>query len=315
MTTYAIQTENLVKTYGHGRSATHAINGLSLNVPEGSIYGLLGRNSAGKSTTIRMAMGLARPSSGTMRVFGLNPAVDPERVTVLNQVGFVPEDKALIGSSPRKIFELNRSFYPSTWSDSLARKLIARLELPLDKAWAALSLGNKTKAALICAIAQRSRLLILDEPTTGLDPVVLDELLRILVEDCTAPIANDQPRTILLSSHQLAEIEQIADHIGIMDRGRLLLEGPLDEIRARFLRVTVTGENLPRISPSILSVKRELHATQYVLQRDPELFLSDLRSQGATVAETMPLSLNEIFLELCRTHDHAEDTVDFGAAR
>ena len=314
MTTYALQTRNLVKTYPTGKPLTgstlNAVDGLNLNVPEGSIYGLLGRNSAGKSTTIRMAMGLARPSSGTMRVFGLNPAVDPERVTVLNQVGFVPEDKALIGSSPRKIFELNRSFYPSTWSDSLARKLIARLELPLDKAWAALSLGNKTKAALICAIAQRSRLLILDEPTTGLDPVVLDELLRILVEDCTA-----DGHTVFLSSHQLNEIEQIADHIGIMDRGRLLLEGPLDEIRARFLRVTVTGENLPRISPSILSVKRELHATQYVLQHNPELFLSDLRSQGATVAETMPLSLNEIFLELCRTHDHAEDTVDFGAAR
>jgi ABC-2 type transport system ATP-binding protein len=315
MTTYAIQTHNLVKTYGRGKSATHATNGLSLNVPEGSIYGLLGRNSAGKSTTIRMAMGLARPTSGTMRVFGLNPAVDPERVTVLSQVGFVPEDKALIGSSPRKIFELNRSFYPNTWSDALARKLIARLELPLDTAWAALSLGNKTKAALICAIAQRSRLLILDEPTTGLDPVVLDELLRILVEDCTAPIENDRPRTIFLSSHQLAEIEQIADYIGIMERGKLLLEGSLDEVRVRFLRVTVTGENLPITSPSILSMKRERHATQYVLQRAPETFVNDLRSQGAAVVATAPLSLNEIFLELSRSHEHADDTVDFGVAR
>jgi len=311
MTSYAIQTSALVKTYGIGSKATRAVDGLNLNVPEGSIYGLLGRNSAGKTTTIRMAMGLARPTSGDIRVFGLNPAVDPERVTVLNQIGFVPEDKAFLGYTPRKLFEFNRSFYVATWSDALARKLITRLELPLDKSYATLSLGNKTKASLINAIAQRSRLLILDEPTTGLDPVVLDELLRILVEDCTA-----DGHTVFLSSHQLNEIEQIADYIGIMDRGKILLEGPLDDIRSRFLRATVTGENLPTTSPSILSTRRERHATQYILQQSPQAFLAELQSQGATIADSTPLSLNEIFLELCRKDERREEsTVDFGARR
>src|SRR5580704_10401431 len=117
MNTFAIQTESLVKTYGRGSKQIRAVDGLSLNVPEGSVYGLLGRNSAGKTTTIRMAMGLARPISGTIKVFGLNPARDPERVSVLRQVGYVPEDKILAALPPRKLLELNRCFYPDTWSD------------------------------------------------------------------------------------------------------------------------------------------------------------------------------------------------------
>jgi ABC-2 type transport system ATP-binding protein len=302
VTSFAIRTDNLVKTYGLGRKATHAVDGLSLNVPEGSIYGLLGRNSAGKTTTIRMAMGLARPTSGSIEVLGLNPWRDPERVAMLSQVAFVSEDKATMGLKTRDLLQLNRNFYPDTWSDDLARKVVDRLELPLDTSPMKLSLGNKTKAALACAIAQRSRLLILDEPTTGLDPVALDALLRLLVEDCTA-----DGRTIFLSTHQLAEIEQIADHIGIMDRGKLLLEGPLDDIRANFRRVTATGTNLPPSAPSILSVRREAHATQYTIQRDPESFITELTRNGATIVDSEPLSLNDIFLALCRKEESTEE--------
>jgi len=302
MTTFAIQTHALAKIYGLGNKKVHAVDGLNLNVPEGSIYGLLGRNSAGKTTTIRMAMGLARPTAGEIKVFGLNPAVDPERVTVLRQVGYVPEDKMLAALTPRKLLELNRSFYPETWSDDLARKVVKRLELPLDTPFLKLSLGNKTKSALATAIAQRSSLLILDEPTTGLDPIALDELLRLLVEDCTA-----EGRTIFLSTHQLTEIEQIADHIGIMDRGRILLEGPLDDIRSSFRRLIVTGTALPTTNPSILSIKQQPHATQYILQHSPDAFAQNLLANGATIVESNPMSLNEIFLELCRTSESRED--------
>jgi ABC-2 type transport system ATP-binding protein len=296
MTAFAIHTRSLVKTFGLGRKQIRAVDGLSLNVPEGSVYGLLGRNSAGKTTTIRMAMGLARPTSGTIDVFGLNPTRDPERVRVLRQVGYVPEDKMLASLSPRKLLELNRSFYPDTWSDDMARKVVKRLGLPLDTSYMKLSLGDKTKSALAAAFAQRSKLLILDEPTTGLDPIALDELLRLLVEDCTA-----EGRTIFLSSHQLAEIEQIADHIGIMDRGRILLEGPLDDIRANFHRFTVTGAALPAGGTAILSTTPYAHATRYIIQRDPESFSHELTCNGATILESNPMSLNEIFLELCRT--------------
>ena len=294
MTHYAIRTESLVKIY----SKLQAVNGLNLNVLEGSIYGLLGRNSSGKTTTIRMAMGLARPTSGTIRVFGLDPGRDPERVKVLSQVGYVPEDKAILGLSIRKLLSLNRGFYSNTWSDELARKVVDRLELDLDQPMVKLSLGNKTKASLACAIAQRSRLLILDEPTTGLDPIALDELLRLIVEDCT-----QDGRTVFLSSHQLTEIEQVADHIGIMDRGRLLIEGPLDEIRSSFRRVTVTGEALPSQSLEVLSSRPVGHARQYILRKDPERFVQKLSANGATIVDNVPLSLNEIFLELCRNDE------------
>jgi ABC-2 type transport system ATP-binding protein len=300
MTSYVLETQDLVKTYSTGLpivgKKTNAVDGLTLRVPEGSIYGLLGRNSAGKTTTLRMAMGLARPTSGTMRVFGMDPARDPERVKVLEQVGYVPEDKTLVASlTVRRLLELNRAFYPATWSDELARKVCQRLELPLDLAFIRASLGNKTKTALVCAIAQRSRLLILDEPTTGLDPLVMDELLRLLVEDCTA-----DGRTVLLSTHQLPEIEKIADYIGIMDRGKLLLEGRLDDIRAAFRRLTVTGNDLPESAPEILTVKRDRNATQYVLRAAPEAFEQGLIAHGAAIVESTPMSLNEIFLEVCR---------------
>jgi ABC-2 type transport system ATP-binding protein len=303
MTPFAIQTHSLVKTYWVGGRKIRAVDGLSLNVLEGSIYGLLGRNAAGKTTTIRMAMGLARPTWGTIEVFGLNPARDPERVKVLEQVGYVPEDKVLGGGTARSLLTLNRAFYPGTWSDELARKVVDRLELPLDAT--NLSLGNKTKCALAVAIAQRSRLLILDEPTTGLDPVVLDALLRLLVEDCTA-----DGRTIFLSSHQLTEIEQIADHIGIMDRGKVLVEGPLDDIRSNFRRLTVTGANLPTRGDSILNARRDAHATQYVIQRDPDAFALDLTRNGAAIVDSAPLSLNEIFLALCGTSASQETAGD-----
>ncbi len=298
MTSLALQTQSLCKTYGHGARKIRAVDDLSLNVPSGSIYGLLGRNSAGKTTTIRMALGLARPTAGSVKVFGLEPFEDPNRVKVLQQVGYVPEEKGIFGGRPRRLFETSRAYYPDTWSDELARTLTERLELPLDTPGLKLSLGNKTKLALITAIAQRSPLLILDEPTTGLDPIVLDTLLSILVEECTR-----DGRTVFLSSHQLHEIERIADWIGIMDRGRLLLEGPLDDIRARFRRLTVSGASLPQSGPAIVSVRPSGHATEYILRQDPEAFAAELARNGAAVLETAPLSLSDIFLELCRTPD------------
>jgi len=305
MTDFAIQTSQLVKTYSQGPlfgKKINAVDGLSLNVPAGSIYGLLGRNSAGKSTTIRMAMGLARPNSGTIRVFGLDPGRDPSRVEVLRQVGYVPEDKTQIGYTARKLLELNRSFYPETWSDELARKVCDRLELPLNQQFLRLSLGNKTKTALAMAIAQRSRLLILDEPTTGLDPMAMDELLRLLVEECTA-----EGRTIFLSTHQLPEIERIADYIGIMDRGKLLLEGRLDDIRASFRRLVVVGSALPVSAPEVLISRNDARGKQYILRSAPEAFTRQLHANGATVVESSPLSLNEIFIELCRKEEGKEE--------
>lgn len=150
MTATAVRTRSLVKTFGRFGSPTWAVDALSLSVPAASIYGLLRRNSAGKTTTIRMLMWLVRPTSGFVEVLGLNLGYERERVAMLRQVGYVPEDKALLGMSTRQLFELNRAFYPETWSDDPARKAVDRLELPLDTTFIKLSLGNKTKAARRC---------------------------------------------------------------------------------------------------------------------------------------------------------------------
>jgi ABC-2 type transport system ATP-binding protein len=133
---------------------------------------------------------------------------------------------------------------------------------------------------------------------------VLDTLLSILVEECAS-----EGRTIFLSSHQLHEIERIADWIGIMDAGHLLLEGPLDEIRSRFRRLIVTGTALPEGGTANLVMRRVGRGTEYILQEDPEAFASDLTRNGATVLDSNPLSLNDIFLELCRTRESKQEVL------
>jgi ABC-2 type transport system ATP-binding protein len=297
---WAIETDGLTKWYRTG----YAVKDLALRVPRGSVFGLLGRNSAGKTTTIRMLMSLARPTEGEARVLGLNPAVERERVAMLARVGYVPEVKdQSLGLPPEKLLALNRGFYPETWSDALARKVVDRLELPLKTPFSKLSMGNKTKAVLAMAIAQASELLILDEPTTGLDPVAIDELLRLLVEDCTA-----DGRTVFLSTHQLQEVEQIADYIAILDAGRVVVAGPLDTIRSDFRRVTAVGNRLPERGEAaeIVSAAPAGHAMEYVLQSNAENFAARLRAQGAEVVSAEPMSLNEIFLAVCRKAENSE---------
>jgi ABC-2 type transport system ATP-binding protein len=291
MSDLVVQTRSLVKRYGK----IAALDGLTLAVPRGAVYGFLGRNGAGKTTAIRILAGLACPAAGEARVLGLDPQHD--RLAILARTGFVIEKALLPSMTGDDLVRFNRGFFPS-WSDALAKKYAAALEIPMNQKFRKLSHGSKTKLCLLLALAQGAELLILDEPTTGLDPVVLDELLRVLVEDCTA-----DGRTIFLSSHQLAEIEQIADHIGIMDRGKILVEGPLDDIRSSFRRLTVTGASLPTGGDFILTARCDAHATQYVTRRDPETFALGLTRNGATIVDSTPLSLNEIFLALCRTPD------------
>ena len=189
---YAIATQDVSKIYGK----TPVVSGLTLHVPHGAIYGLLGRNGAGKTTTIRMLISLARPSSGSLSVLSLDPIRD--RVAMLARTGYVPDEKLLPVLTGEKLLAINRGFYPDTWSDKHAAEYIRRFEIPMDKKFSKLSLGSKTKVYLMLAMAQRPELLILDEPTTGLDPVMVDQLQRNLVEDFAA-----EGGTVFLSSHQL----------------------------------------------------------------------------------------------------------------
>jgi len=293
MSDLAIETHALTKHYG----TLAALERVTMHVERGSIYGFLGRNGAGKTTAIRILAGLAEPTSGAARVLGFEAG--PDRVAILQRTGFVIEKMLLPYMTGRELLRFNRGFFPG-WSDAQAKRYADALEIPMDRKFKKLSHGSKTKLCLLMALAQNPELLVLDEPTAGLDPVVTDQLLRVLVED----FANDG-RTILMSSHHLSEVEKIADWVGILSNGKLLLEARLDDIRARYRRIRVAGEQARATSPEILTASASEGVTEYVLCGGEEKFVSDLRNNGATILEVLPMNLSEIFLELAgRENEH-----------
>jgi len=290
MNELAIGTEKLKKTY----ASIKAVGGISLNVPRGAIYGFLGRNGAGKTTTIKMLLGLVRPTAGTAYVLGME--VSAERMSILQRTAFVSEKKTLYPSlTASELVRFSRGFYP-TWSDSAVEKYARLLEIPMKQRFEKLSNGNQTKVWLLLALAQGADLLILDEPTSALDPVSVDQLLHVLTED-----GLDRGCTIFFSSHQLEEVERIAEYAGIIDHGELLLESRLDDIKSEFRLITAAGNSLPeQTSAQILSVAVEGNFYRYVIRKDADGFAAELSQSGATITNISPLSLREIFLQLVR---------------
>lgn len=286
MSELAIETHALSKRYG----SLTAVNRLNMHVERGSVYGFLGRNGAGKTTTIRILAGLAPASSGSARVLGFQAG--PDSIAILERTGFVIDKMLLSYMTGCQLLRMNRGFFPAQ-SDAQVRRYADALEVPLDMKFKKLSQGNKTKLCLLLALAQNPELLILDEPTAGLDPVITDQLLRVLVED----FANDG-RTIFLSSHHLSEVEKIADWVGIIDHGQLLLEARLDDIRSTYRRIRVAGEHIGLKSPEILTASSSEGVTEYVLCAGEERLVAELRNNGANVLEVLPMNLSEIFIEL-----------------
>jgi ABC-2 type transport system ATP-binding protein len=290
MNDLAISTTSLTKTYGE----MCAVDGLALNVPRGAIYGFLGRNGAGKTSTIKMLLGLMRASSGSADVLGMDVA--SQRVAVLQRTAFVSEKKTLYPSlTPAELVRFSRGFYP-TWLYGAVEKYARLLEIPMNQRFEKLSNGNQTKVFLLLALSQGADLLILDEPTTALDPVTVDQLMHILVEDVL-----DRGCTIFFSSHQLEEIEKIVEYVGIIDRGKLLMEARLDDIKNEFRVITAAGNSLPtKTSSQVLSVEVDGDFYRYVVTKDAEDFAGGLSQRGATITNLVPLGLREIFLKLVR---------------
>ncbi len=297
MSELVVETRSLVKRYGgQGSKSVAAVDGLNMRVERGSIYGFLGRNGAGKTTTIRVLAGLAKATSGSARVLGRDAAQDS--VAILERTGFVIDKMLLPSMNGNDLIRFNCGFFPG-WSDAMAKRYAEALEIPMDRKFKKLSQGNKTKLCLLLAMAQNPELLVLDEPTAGLDPVITDQLLRVLVED----FANDG-RTILMSSHHLSEVERVADWVGIIDKGKLLLEARLDDIRANYRRVRAVGERLPQGGPEVVTASFIEGVADYVLSADAEGFAATLRSNGATILDVSPMNLSEIFLELVGKENH-----------
>jgi ABC-type multidrug transport system ATPase subunit len=287
MSDLVIETHSLHKQYG----STRAVDGLEMHVPRGSVYGFLGRNGAGKTTTIRLLAGLIQPTGGHARVLDMDPQT--ERIPVLERTSFVIDKMLLPSMTGNDLVRFNRGFFPR-WSDALARKYADALEIPMKQKFRKLSGGNQTKLCLLLALSQGAELVVLDEPTAGLDPIVTDQLLRIIIDDFAG-----EGRTLLLSSHYLSEVERVADWIGIIDQGKLLLEAQLDDVRTNFRRIRVVGENLRLpVGNEVFRTRTVEGTTEYVLRANAEVFIASLRNQGATVLDVSPMNLHEIFLEV-----------------
>jgi len=223
-----LQSENLMKRYG----AVVAVAGLSLHVPRGSIYGFLGRNGAGKTTTIRMLMGIIKPEAGTIRIF------DRERQRIgreeKQRIGYVSQEQFFYPwMTCRYIGRFVSGFYP-TWEAQEYDRLLHTLDLPPDRKISALSGGMRLKLALALALAHRPELLILDEPTAGLDPLSRREFLDMIKQQ-----AEQEQHTTFFSSHIIDEVERLADHIGIIEKGKLCFEGELSALRQSVKRVRI----------------------------------------------------------------------------
>jgi ABC-2 type transport system ATP-binding protein len=217
---------------------TVALDGLNLEVPEGSVYVLIGANGAGKTTAIKILMNILRPTSGCAGALGVDSRdLSPRE---LQQIGYVSENQEMPEWMTVGYFTAYwKPFYPA-WDDALADELLRQFELPRDRKLKHLSRGMKMKAALASSLAYRPKLIVLDEPFSGLDPLVRDELIEGLLES-----ANES--TIFISSHDLAEIESFSSHVGYLERGKLLFSEEMTALSARFREVEVTLDQAPEL--------------------------------------------------------------------
>jgi len=226
-----IRARQLVKRFGRAE----VLQGLDLHVPDGAAYALIGGNGAGKTTTIRILMNLIEADAGEPTVLGRpSRSLGPHE---LRQIGFVAESMRMPqGLTVREYFDYLNPFYGGAWDRQLEATLSRRMRLPEERRIRDLSHGMRMKFALVCGMAFRPRLLILDEPLSGVDPLTRDEFTASLAEQAGET-------TILISSHEIQEIEGLITHAGLMQNGRMLFEQPMSEIADRFRRISVTLES------------------------------------------------------------------------
>ena len=290
-----IQTHDLTRRYG----ATEAVHALNLAVPAGSVCALLGPNGAGKTTTLKLLMNLLRPTAGRAEVLGVDTAKLGEREFA--QIGYVSENQQLpLWMTVQQFLDYCRPFY-ATWDRALEKQLLAQFQLPVDRRLQQLSRGMLMKAALLASLAYRPRLLVLDEPFSGLDPLVREEFVHGLLE-----VSTQGDWTVLVSSHDIDDVERLVDRIAFIDAGRLRLNEPTEALQGRFRRVEVTGGSDgtdARAAAGELEWARSGQLTRFVATAYAgEASERDWRTRfpGATF-NIQPMSLREVFVTLART--------------
>jgi ABC-2 type transport system ATP-binding protein len=246
-TPLALRADGLGKRYG----SKWALQDCTLEIPAGSVTALVGPNGAGKTTLLQLAVGLSRPSTGTVQVLGHSPQRDAR--TVLPRIGFVAQEHPLHrGFTVAETLKLGRSLNPH-WDDAIASDRIERLGLPLDLSVSKLSGGQQAQVALTLALAKRPELLLLDEPVASLDPLARREFLNSLMEGVM-----ETGVTVVLSSHIVADLERVCDHLVILSHARALLGGPIEEIVAGH-RLLTGPRNDPAAVARVHQVIRESH--------------------------------------------------------
>jgi ABC-2 type transport system ATP-binding protein len=288
-----VELTRVSRRYGNVR----AVDDLSLTLKPGECFGLLGRNGAGKSTTLRVMAGLLQADSGSVRIFGQDPLRKPELAKM--RLGYLAEDQAFPGVlKPADVFEFFAAAHPY-WDWDFAQSLVDRFEIPVDRRMKEMSKGQQRQAALVCAVAHRPKLLILDEPGGGLDPVVR----RSFLEEVIGLLSNEET-TVVFSSHHLQEVERLARRIGIMDRGRLVLDEELDQVREGSCRVLVEID-----SGDAESIRRKLSGCVSARRRDDGWLLTmrctvDEAKQrvsstlGGRCRDAQPVSLEDLFISM-----------------
>jgi ABC-2 type transport system ATP-binding protein len=296
MSDCVIETAALHKSFkGH-----HALRGLDLQVPAGSIYGFLGRNGAGKTTTLKLLMGLLRADSGEARLFGQPVGIDAG-ADVRRRIGFVTEDKELYPyMTVAQVIRFTRAFFPR-WRDDLERRYVEIFELPPHRKVPKLSKGMRSKLMLLLALARGAEVLILDEPMEGLDPAVSEEVLSALTS-----LAAAEGMTVFFSSHQITDVEQIADHVCIIDKGRAVVAGVVDDLKTQYQRLHVAFEQAMPHSvqwvDGVEQVREEGRMVSILASRNVDALLAQIRSFPGASVERLPVTLKEIFLEHVRSH-------------
>ena len=298
----AVETMDLTRRFGRAE----AVNGLTLSIPERSVFALIGPNGAGKTTTIKLLMNLLRPTRGRAQVLGCDTRALGRRE--LGRIGYVSENQRLpTWMTPAQLMDYCRPFYPQ-WDDGFARTLQASLGLTARTPIRTLSRGTKMKAALLVSLAYHPELIVLDEPFTGLDPLVRDELIRALLG-----ASAERPATVLVSSHDIDEVERLADWIGYIDAGRLVFAEPTASLLSRFRLIEVVSDAAadvtirdPRWIPHGVAGRtfRFVDTTHDAEDADMRIAAA---FPGAEI-RTSPLPLRDIFVTLA-AHRRVEETV------
>jgi ABC-2 type transport system ATP-binding protein len=288
-----VELKGVSRKYGRVK----ALDQLTFTLGPGICYGLIGRNGAGKSTMLRIIMGLLRPDLGTVRLFDGDPIQDAERVKL--HVGYLAEDQEFPPVlSPAELFRFLAACYPS-WDSDFAQSLVDRFKIPVNRSIFKLSKGQQRQAALVGAVAHRPQLLILDEPGGGLDPVVRREFLEEVIE-----LLGGEGTSVLFSSHHLQEVERLATRVGILHEGRIVLEDDLDHLKEGSCRILAElsdgdGDRIRAALQGCVHVRRLDDAWSLtMLCSEPEAKERVARTLGGRVRETRSLSLEDLFVSL-----------------